>query len=74
MVKVYDTVEYVHDLIMVMEYCEGGNLLEWIERNRRHDGLNEKANCLIQCTCNAQLYMCMYLNIIYCTGKVMDIL
>ena len=25
-----------------MEYCEGGNLLEWIKRNRRHDNLNEK--------------------------------
>lgn len=32
---------------MIMEYCEGGNLLEWIKRNRRHQLLNEKVIIII---------------------------
>ena len=28
-------------MVIIMEYCEGGNLLEWIKRCRRHELLNE---------------------------------
>jgi NIMA (never in mitosis gene a)-related kinase len=41
-IKVHEIIESETVLVMVMEYCEGGNLLEWIKRNRRHDLLNEK--------------------------------
>ena len=41
--KIYDTIALPakEEMFIVMEYCEGGNLLEWIKRNRRHKLLNE---------------------------------
>ncbi|XP_011404382.2 PREDICTED: myosin light chain kinase A-like [Amphimedon queenslandica] len=41
-VKIHDVMSNEESLIMIMEYCEGGNLFDWIKRNRRHDSLNEK--------------------------------
>lgn len=41
-VKIHDVMSNEDSLIMIMEYCEGGNLFDWIKRNRRHDSLNEK--------------------------------
>ena len=41
-VKIHDVLSDSNRLIMIMEYCEGGNLFDWIKRNRRHDILNEK--------------------------------
>ena len=45
-VKIYDTIRIPSNgrMVIVMEYCEGGNLHEWIKRNRRHESLNE---CII---------------------------
>ncbi len=42
-VKIFDTVQSpsTKQLFIIMEYCEGGNLLQWVERNRKHDLLNE---------------------------------
>lgn len=42
-VKIFDTVSIpsARRLVIIMEYCEGGNLLEWIRRNRRHQLINE---------------------------------
>ena len=42
-VKIYDTIALPakEQMFIVMEYCEGGNLLEWIKRNRRHQLLNQ---------------------------------
>lgn len=42
-VKIFDTVVVpsAKRLVIIMEYCDGGNLLEWIKRNRRHELLNE---------------------------------
>ncbi len=43
MVKIVDTISVPEalQLFIVMEYCEGGNLREWIRRNRKHSALNE---------------------------------
>lgn len=43
-VKIFDTIRVPSNgqMVIVMEYCEGGNLLEWIKRNRRHQLLNER--------------------------------
>ena len=43
-VKIFDTVTIpsLKRMVIVMEYCEGGNLLQWIKRNRRHQLLNER--------------------------------
>lgn len=42
-VKILDTVSATEtrQLFIIMEYCEGGNLLQWIRRNRKHKMLNE---------------------------------
>ena len=42
-VKIFDTVQVpsAKQLFIVMEYCEGGNLMQWVERNRKHQLLNE---------------------------------
>lgn len=42
-VKILDTVSVTEtrQLFIVMELCEGGNLLQWIQRNRKHKMLNE---------------------------------
>lgn len=42
-VKIVDTVSLpeARQLFIVMEYCEGGNLREWIRRSRKHGTLNE---------------------------------
>lgn len=42
-VKILDTVSVPSSrcLVIIMEYCEGGNLLQWIKRSRRHELLNE---------------------------------
>ena len=55
-VNVYDMIESGNELVIIMEFCEGGNLMEWIERNRRHQMINEKvvlltlllSSCLLQ--------------------------
>ena len=43
-VKIYDTINVpgTKKLFIVMEFCEGGNLLQWIKRNRKHKMLNQK--------------------------------
>ncbi len=43
MVKIYDTISLPEkeQLFIVMEFCEGGNLQQWIKRNRRHQQLNQ---------------------------------
>ena len=43
-VKIFDTVLIPSSrrMVIVMEYCEGGNLLEWVKRGRRHQLLNEQ--------------------------------
>ncbi len=43
MVKIFDTVQSpsAKQLFIIMEHCEGGNLLQWVERNRKHELLNE---------------------------------
>ena len=43
-VKIYDTINVpgTKKLFIVMEFCEGGNLLQWIKRNRKHKLLNQK--------------------------------
>ena len=45
-VNVYDMIESGNELVIIMEFCEGGNLMEWIERNRRHQMINEKVALL----------------------------
>ncbi|CAI8047350.1 Interferon-induced, double-stranded RNA-activated protein kinase [Geodia barretti] len=41
-VKIYDTITVEEkEMFIVMEYCEGGNLLQWIKRSRRHKLLNQ---------------------------------
>ena len=42
-VKIYDTISLPdkNEMFIVMEYCEGGNLLQWIQRTRRHKLLNQ---------------------------------
>ena len=42
-VKILDTVSVTEtsQLFIVMELCEGGNLFQWIQRNRKHKMLNE---------------------------------
>ena len=45
-VKIHDVMSNEDSLIMIMEYCEGGNLFDWIKRNRRHDSLNEKVQII----------------------------
>ena len=42
-VKIYDTISLPDkkEMFIVMEYCEGGNLLQWIQRTRRHKLLNQ---------------------------------
>lgn len=42
-VKIFDTVVIpsAKRLVIIMEYCDGGNLLQWIKRNRRHKLINE---------------------------------
>lgn len=42
-VKILDTVSVteMRQLFIVMELCEGGNLFQWIQRNRKHKMLNE---------------------------------
>ena len=42
-VRIFDTLSVPSSrcLVIIMEYCEGGNLLQWIKRSRRHDLLNE---------------------------------
>jgi len=42
-VKIYETfmLASVKKMVIIMEYCDGGNLLEWIKRCRKHELLNE---------------------------------
>ena len=41
-VKIYDTITVEEkEMFIVMEYCDGGNLLQWIKRSRRHKLLNQ---------------------------------
>ena len=42
-VKIFDTVQVpsAKRLVIIMEYCDGGNLMQWIKRNRRHKLINE---------------------------------
>lgn len=42
-VKIFDTISLPEkgQLFIIMEFCEGGNLLQWIKRNRRHQQLNQ---------------------------------
>lgn len=42
-VKIYDTITLSDkgQMFIVMEYCEGGNLQQWIKRSRRHKLRNQ---------------------------------
>ena len=42
-VRILETIAVVdrQEMFIVMEYCEGGNLLQWIKRSRRHKLLNQ---------------------------------
>ena len=42
-VRIYETITVSErqEMFIVMEYCEGGNLLQWIKRNRRHRLINQ---------------------------------
>ena len=42
-VKIHDTVSLPQEkqLFVVMDCCEGGNLMQWIRRCRKHQMLNE---------------------------------
>ena len=53
--KIYDTISLPdkRQMFVVMEYCDGGNLLQWIKRSRRHKLLNQLVSekCLRMCAC-----------------------
>ena len=41
-VKIYETIIVEEkEMFIIMEYCEGGNLLQWIKRRRRHNLINQ---------------------------------
>ena len=42
-VRIFDTVTSpaTEEMFIIMEYCEGGNLLQWIKRTRRHNLINQ---------------------------------
>ena len=75
-VKIYDTIN-IHEakkLFIVMEYCEGGNLLQWIKRNRKYKLLNEKLILqMLQELCEA-VYSCHQKRIIHRDLKPENIL
>ena len=52
-VKIYDTISLPErdQMFIVMEYCEGGNLLQWIKRHRRHQLINQLVWVYCQVLC-----------------------
>ncbi len=75
-VKIFDTVPVpsAKQLVIIMEYCDGGNLLQWIERNRRHRLINELIVLkMFQEICEA-MYNCHQKNIIHRDLKPENIL
>ena len=74
--KIYDTISIQEGkkLFIVMEYCEGGNLLQWIKRNRKHKLLNEKVILqMLQELCDA-VYSCHQKRVIHRDLKPENIL
>ena len=66
-VKIFDTIKIpsAKQLFIVMGFCEGGNLLEWVKRNRKHQLLNETVILqMLQEICEA-VYSCHLKRIIH---------
>ena len=66
-VKIRDTIllPEAKQLVIIMEYCEGGNLREWIRRNRKHGTLSETVILqMLQEICKA-VYTCHQQRVIH---------
>ena len=75
-VKIFETISIPMSkrMVIVMEYCDGGNLLQWVERNRRHELLNERLIMqMFREICKA-VYNCHQLRIIHRDLKPENIL
>ena len=49
MVRIHETITVEgKEMFIVMEYCEGGNLYQWIKRTRRHKLLNQTVSNTLQ--------------------------